>query len=79
LPGNPNPQQHILAPDPPAPHISMVAVPVPGDLQHTPQQKLVPTAVPGLKAHILPSSVFDSKPCSWKSNFVSNNDLSVGI
>ena len=26
----------------------VVAVPVPGDLQHTPQQKLVPTAVPGV-------------------------------
>jgi hypothetical protein len=48
LPGNPNPQQHILAPDPPAPHISMVAVPVPGDIQHTPQWKLVPIAVPGV-------------------------------
>ena len=48
FPGRPYPQQHIFAPDPPAPHISMVAVPVPGDLQHTPQQKLVPTAVPGL-------------------------------
>lgn len=27
LPGVPNPQQHILAPEPPAPHISIIAVP----------------------------------------------------
>jgi hypothetical protein len=31
----PNPQQHISAPDPPAPHISIVAVPADGATQHT--------------------------------------------
>jgi hypothetical protein len=33
FPGSPKPQQHILAPDPAAPHISIFNVPQPGDLQ----------------------------------------------
>lgn len=33
FPGSPNPQQHIREPLPAAPHISIVSVPQPGDLQ----------------------------------------------
>ena len=35
LPGVPPPQQHIFAPDPPAPQTSIVAVPADGAIKHT--------------------------------------------
>jgi hypothetical protein len=35
LAATPRPQQHILPPEPPAPQISITAVPSPGDFQHT--------------------------------------------
>ena len=35
FPAIPKPQQHISAPDPPAPQISIVAVPSDGATQHT--------------------------------------------
>jgi hypothetical protein len=36
LPGSPPPQQHILAPDPPAPQESIVTAPFPGATKQKP-------------------------------------------
>jgi hypothetical protein len=47
FPGVPPPQQHICAPDPPAPHTSITALPVVGGFQQNPLQKFV-YMVPGV-------------------------------
>jgi hypothetical protein len=52
FPGNPAPQQHICAPEPAAPQISMTAVPQPGELQQKhwdSVKKLVLPCLPGVK------------------------------
>jgi hypothetical protein len=52
LPGSPAPQQHMLAPLPEAPQISMIAVPHPGEFQQKHWdsfKKLVLPCLPGVK------------------------------
>jgi hypothetical protein len=59
LPGNPPPQQHILDPLPPAPHISSVTAPDPGAIQQNPlhkQEYITPLS----NAQIFPCSKFPS-------------------
>jgi hypothetical protein len=57
FPGKPNPQQHILAPDPLAPHISIMAMPFEGAIHPTQLLSLnCVNTVAGVNVYIVPFS-----------------------
>ena len=57
FPGSPKPQQHIREPPPAPPHISIVSVPQPGDVQHHNSSLLIQVSIDvGLTTQTLPFS-----------------------
>jgi hypothetical protein len=80
LPGIPNPQQQVRAPDPPAPQTSIVAVPAAGERQQkTPLGHSLFLVLVSVYIQMRPDSRFSSEEFPVLASLVCNTDFNDAI